>query len=285
MRFVLPRIAPFVAAVTALLLASVPAALAQSAGWQPGPSAALDNTYDGYIDIPHAGDSVTGSGSFTVAGWFLDHAAEGWAGADDVQVWLGTMDGGGRMLAKAAFAQNRPDVGAATSNPYWSASGFGAPMAGSAVPAGSQTLNVYAHTPGKGWWFKGVTVTGSGTGVAVPAPSAPSAPSAPAAGGAPVITILNPTNNQNVSTKSDYTINGTVSDPANIDRIEVWIFGERNTQYSTLLGTTTPNGGGSWSLTFTPTKFPSTHANLYVYAHNRAGQETVKNVEINIVDK
>ena len=56
----------------------------------------------------------------------LDHTAQGWAGADDVQVWLGTMDGGGRMLAKASFAQNRPDVGAATANPYWSASGFGA---------------------------------------------------------------------------------------------------------------------------------------------------------------
>jgi hypothetical protein len=283
MRFALPRIVAFVAAVMALLLASVPAALAQSAGWQPGPGAALDNTYDGYIDIPHGGDSVPGSGSFTVAGWFLDHTAQGWAGADDVQVWLGTMDGGGRMLAKAAFAQNRPDVGAATSNPYWSASGFGAAITGSSVPSGSQTLNVYAHTPSKGWWFKGVTVNGGGTGAVAPAPSAPGAP---ATGGAPVITVLNPTNNQNVSTKSDYTINGTVTDPTNIDRIEVWINGERNSQYATLLGTTTPNKDGSWSQTFTPTHFPSTHSNLYIYAHNAAnGLETVKNVEINIVDK
>jgi hypothetical protein len=283
MRFVLPRIAAFVAAVMALLLASAPAALAQSAGWQPGPGAILDNTYDGYIDVPHSGDSVPGSASFTVAGWFVDHAAEGWAGADDVQVWLGTMDGGGHMLAKAIFAQSRPDVGAATANPFWSASGFGAAIAGSSVPAGSQTLNVYAHTPGKGWWFKGVTVTGGGTGAAAPAPSAPSPTGA---GGAPVIGILSPTNNQNVSTKSDYTINGTVNDPGNVDRIEVWIFGERNTQYATLLGTTTPNSDGSWSQTFTPTHFPSTHANLYVYAHNKvSGLETVKNVEINIVDK
>jgi hypothetical protein len=286
MRFALPRIVAFVAAVTALLLASVPAALAQSAGWQPGPGAILDNTYDGFIDIPHTGDSVPGSGSFTVAGWFVDHTAQGWAGADDIQVWLGTMDGGGRMLAKAAFAQNRPDVGAATGNPYWSASGFGASIAGSSVPAGSQTLNVYAHTAGKGWWFKGVTVNGGGTGAAAPAPSTPSAPVAPGVGGAPVITILNPTNNQNVSTRSDYTINGTVNDPANVDRIEVWINGERNTHYATLLGTTTPNKDGSWSQTFTPTHFPSTHSNLYIYAHNAAtGLESVKNVEINIVDK
>src|SRR5216683_3189103 len=133
MRFALPRIAAFLAAATALLLASVPAALAQSAGWQPGPDAAADSTYDGFVDIPHNGDSVPGSGSFTVAGWFVDTTAQGWAGADDIQVWLGTMDGGGRMLAKAAFAQNRPDVGAATGNPYWSASGFGASIAGSSV--------------------------------------------------------------------------------------------------------------------------------------------------------
>jgi hypothetical protein len=266
----------------ALLLASAPAAMAQSAGWQPGPGAILDNTYDGFIDVPTNGATVPGSGAFTVAGWFVDRTAQGWAGADDVEVWLGTMDGGGRMLAKATFAQSRPDVGAATGNPFWSASGFGALIDGSAVPAGSQTLNVYAHTGGKGWWFKGVTVTGggSGTGAAAPAPSTSSA------GGAPVITIINPTNNQNVSTKSDYTINGTVNDPGNIDRIETWINGERNSQYATLLGTTTPSSDGSFSQTFTPTHFPSTHSNLYIYAHNRAtGLEAVKNVEINIVDK
>ncbi|MCA1646126.1 MAG: hypothetical protein LC797_11900 [Chloroflexi bacterium] len=286
LRFAVPGLAAVGAATAALLmvLAAVPAALAQSAGWQPGPGAILDNTYDGYVDAPRSGTTVPGGGAFTVAGWFVDHTAQGWAGADDVQVWLGTMDGGGRMLAQASFAQSRPDVGAATGNPYWSASGFGAIVPGSSVPAGSQSLNVYAHTGGKGWWFKGVTVTGGGSGAAAAAP-APSA-SAAAPGGAPVITVLNPTNNQNVSTKSDYIINGQVSDPGNIDGIETWIFGERNTQYASLLGTATPNSDGSWSQSFTPTHYPSTHANLYIYAHNRAtGLESVKNVEINIVDK
>src|SRR5438067_6320535 len=198
MRFALRRISAFVALAMALLLASAPAALAQSAGWQSGPGAAGDNTYDGYIDIPHTGDSVPGSASFTVAGWFVGHTAQGWAGADDIQVWLGTMDGGGRMLAKALFAQSRPDVATATGNPYWAASGFSASVPG--LPAGSQTLNVYAHTGGKGWWFKGVTVSGGGgAGAAASAPSAPTA-SAPVAGGAPVVVITSPTQNQNVST-------------------------------------------------------------------------------------
>ena len=165
------------------------------------------------------------------------------------------MDGGGKMLAKAVFAQSRPDVASALGNPYFAASGFGAAVAGSSVPAGPQTLNVYAHTGGKGWWFKGVSVVGGGpgTGTAAPAgPAAAPAPSAPAAGSAPVVVINNPTENQNVSTKSDYVISGSTSDPANIDRVEVWINGERDASSARLLGTTTPASDGSWSVTFTP---------------------------------
>jgi Bacterial Ig domain len=281
MRFAFTRFIALVSVVAVVLLALAPAASAQSAGWQPGPGAILDNTYTGFIDVPTNGATVAGSGSFTVAGWFVDMTAQGWAGADDVQVWLGTMDGGGRMLAKAVFAQSRPDVAAATGNPYWAASGFGAAVAG--LPAGSQTLNVYAHTGGKGWWFKGVTVNGGGgAGAAAPAPSAPAGP---VAGGAPVVVINSPTQNQNVSTKSLFSIEGTVSNPSSIDNIEVWINGERNSKYGSLLGSTTPASDGSWSLSFNPTKYPSTHSNLYVYAHSRNGQETVANREINIVDR
>ena len=290
MRFTLPRLIALLSTVSGLLLASVPPVSAQTAAdWQPGPGAALDNTYAGFVDVPPGGSTVPGSGSFTVAGWFVDKTAQGWAGGDDLQVWLGTMDGGGKMLAKALFAQSRPDVGAALGNPFWSASGFAAAVPGSSVPAGPQTLNVYAHTPGKGWWFKGLNVTGGGSGTgaaAAAAPAAPAGPSAPAAGGAPVVTITNPTENQNVSTKSDFTITGSVSDAGNIDRIEVWMDGERNSQYGRMLGTVTPSSDGSWSITFSPTKFASTHSNVYVYAHNRATNiETVAVRGFNIVDK
>ena len=281
MQFLLPRAIASLSVVAALLLAQTAPVAAQSAGWQPGPDAALDNTYDGFIDVPSNGATVPGgSSSFAFAGWFVDKTAQGWAGADDVQVWLGTMDGGGQMLARALFGQSRPDVGAAEGNPFWDDSGFVATIAGSAVPGGGQTLNLYAHTPGKGWWFKSVTVTGGGSATS----AAPAAPAAAAAGGAPQLTILNPTNNQNVSTKSDYTINGRVDDAR--DDIDVWINGERNTRYATELGTTTPTSDGSWSLTFTPTHFPSTHSILYIYARNRASnQETLVSVELNIVDR
>src|SRR5258708_2835191 len=106
----------------AALLAPAPVG-AQSSGWSPGPGAALDPTYDGFVDVPANGASVA-SGGFTVAGWFVDKTAQGWGGADDVQIWQGTMDGGGKMLVKAIFAQSRPDVAGAEGSPFFAASGF-----------------------------------------------------------------------------------------------------------------------------------------------------------------
>jgi hypothetical protein len=99
-----------------------------------------------------------------------------------------------------------------------------------------------------------------------------------------VVKFLQPSDNQNVSTRSTFQINGTVDDPTHIDRIEVWINGERDS--GTLLGTTTPSSDGSWSITFNPTKFASTHTNLYAYARNGVThRETEIIVGINIVDR
>lgn len=254
-------------------------AAAQSSGWQPGPGAVLDNTYAGFVDQPGNGSTVPGSGAFAVTGWFVDTTAQGWAGADNVQVWLGTMDGGGTMLAQAQFAQGRPDVAAALGNPFYVASGFSATVQGSSVPSGAQTINVYAHTPGKGWWFKSDSVTGGGAAVSAPAP-APVAGTSP--GGPPTLSISAPTEGQNVSAagSSDFTITGQATDPTNgagaIDYVDVWIFGERDASGATELGTVTPGSDGSWSLTFKPTKFPSTHTNIYVYAHSKATGQTTE---------
>ena len=274
MRFAFRGVAALASLFAAIVVLVAPVA-AQASDWKPGPGAQGDPTYSGFIDTPVNGSTVPGSGTFQVSGWFVDRTAQGWAGADDVQIWLGTMDGGGRLLAKANFALPRPDVASALGNPYWTNSGFVAAVPG--LPGGQQTINVYAHTPAKGWWYKGVTVNGGGAGGST---------TAPAGGpGAPVVTIVNPPENANVSTKADYTIEGTVADPGSIDRIEVWINGERNSQYATQLGTVTPQSGGGWSLTFKPTRFPSTHTNIYVYAHNRNGQETLVTRGFNIVDR
>lgn len=272
--FRLPTVLGTVASVAVLATMVSPAA-AQSAGWQGGPGAILDNTYTGFIDQPTGGATVPGGGSFIVSGWFVDTTAQGWAGADNMQVWLGTMDGGGHMIAQGFVAQSRPDVAAALGNPFFAASGFGATVPGSSVPAGSQTLYVYLHTGGKGWWFKTVTVNGGGAG----AGTAP-AGATNQAGGPPTLTISAPEEGQNVDAKgsNDFTIQGTAIDPTNgagaIDRVDVYIFGEPDT--GTLLGSTTPAGDGSWSLTFKPTNFPSTHVNIYVFAHSKVTGKTTE---------
>jgi hypothetical protein len=286
MHFGIPKAFPrflSVAAALSVIAALTSPAAAQSNGWQGGPGAILDNTYAGFIDIPSGGSTVPGSGNFTLAGWFVDQQAQGWAGADNMQVWLGTMDGGGHMIAQGSVAGNRPDVATALGNPYWAASGFSASVPGSSVPNGAQTLYVYLHTGGKGWWFKTVNVTGGGSAAAAPAPS-----SGTQAGSAPTLTITNPTEGQNVNAKgsADYTITGTATDPtygpSAIDRVDVWILGEPDT--GTQLGTTTPAGDASWSLTFKPTKFPSTHVNIYVFAHSKVTGKTTETIRgFNIV--
>src|SRR5258707_5240814 len=65
--------------------------------WTAGPGAILDPTYDGFIDIPNLNSTVP-TGGFTLAGWFVDKTAEGLAGADDRQIWQGTVDVGGQRL-------------------------------------------------------------------------------------------------------------------------------------------------------------------------------------------
>src|SRR5260370_18717561 len=102
------RAIALVMAAIAQILVFAPAASAQAGGWQPGPGGALDNTYAGFVDVPSNGATVPGSGSFPVVGWFSDSTAQGWAGADDVQVWLGSMDSGGGIPPKEAFSLPPP---------------------------------------------------------------------------------------------------------------------------------------------------------------------------------
>ncbi len=71
-----------------------------------------------------------------------------------MQVYQGAMGSGGTMLASGIVAQSRPDVGAALGNSYWANSGFSATIPSGALKPGQVTINVYAHTPSNGWWYK-----------------------------------------------------------------------------------------------------------------------------------
>jgi hypothetical protein len=203
----------------------------------------LDPTYAGFIDVP-AMNATVPTGSFTVAGWFVDQTAQGWAGADDAQVWQGTMDGGGKLLAKALFAQGRPDVASALGNPFFTNSGFSAVIPANSLSAGPQTLSVYAHTPGKGWWYKqtqvNVSASAPATANPAPAPSAPAGTAPTVSGGTPPIVVIEqPTSSTNIKTHDAvFTIigyaldkNATPNQPtqgSGIDHVSVFIDAERD---------------------------------------------------------
>jgi hypothetical protein len=250
----------------------------------------LDNTYDGYVDAPAANATVP-NGGFTVAGWVVDKTAEGWAGVDDVQIWQGIMDGGGKLLTKATFAQSRPDVAAATGNPYWAASGFGGVVPAGSLSAGGQALSVYAHTPSKGWWYKQVQVTVSAAAATSPAP-APAAPATGVSGGAlSIVVIEKPTSTEKVGTRNPYTMMGYALDQnaapnqgvvgTGIDRVSVYIdkekddggifLGDADLAFSDSVAQAAYGAqfaDAGWRLTFKPTGLHKGAHNLFVYAHS-----------------
>ena len=150
-----------------ILLAIVSMSAAHAEGWSAGPQANGEDTFVGVIDEPAPGASLPANAQVLVRGWVVDQSAEGWSGIDQVQVFSGTMDGGGRRLANATVAQDRQDVAQAMGNPYWAASGFSAVVPSRSLAAGSNTLNVYIHAPDKGWWSRPLPVQ------VQPAPVAP----------------------------------------------------------------------------------------------------------------
>jgi len=281
MRFSLVKSSPIIGALVILTVTPLAAAAQSSPSWTAAPGAAADaSDYLGFIDTPTNGATVSSGGAVQINGWFVDATAQGWSGADQVQVFEGLMGDGGTMLAQGSVGESRPDVGAALGNPFDTDSGFSVSVPASALQMGGQTLGVYLHTPDKGWFYQSLNINLSPSG-ASPSTSA-------VAGGAPQVSVSNPSEGENVLTRSNYTINGAAAEPgsgpSDIDRIDVYIDGERAT--GTLLGETTPASDGSWSVTFTPTHFASTHSNIYVYAHSRStGQETEIVRGFNIVDK
>jgi Bacterial Ig domain len=252
--------------VLALLAAALPgaarAADTSGYGWSAGPGGG-DNTYDGYIDMPTDGASVAIDSPLRVGGWVVDKTAQGWAGIDQIQVFRGTMDGGGAVLATADVAQARPDVGAALGNDYYAASGFSAVIPPGALPAGPATLTVYAHAPGKGWWYKQVTVDVHGR--------------SPASRVGLVATVTQPSAGAPIASTRTYTLRGSAYDTgaaggSGVDRVEVYLDGPRGGAAAHLLGDAGLSGT-DWALDFSPQQWATSaveHRRLFVYARSAA---------------
>jgi hypothetical protein len=267
-----PRV---LAALLAIVLLSTPRpTFAQPqpmpGAWLAGPGAMGDNTYVGAIDAPAAGATVSPTALLTVSGWFVDTSAEGWAGADDVRVFLGTMDTG-LLLGHATIGLSRPDIAATLKNPFWATAGFQAAVDPGPLASGPDTLTVYAHTPAKGWWSLqvGVVVVQTVSSNGEPIAAAP----ALLHGGPPVVTVSTPTENEIISIHNrSFPITGTAAEatsgPRGIDWVEVWLNGEANSDNATILGVADLNGDGTWSLPFDPGSHLPIDSNLYVYAHS-----------------
>jgi hypothetical protein len=296
--------ASVLAAVLAMATLAIPGTSAQSAGWAPDPDAAGDNTYTGFIDLPAANATVP-TGGFTVAGWFVDTTADGWAGADDVQVLSGPMDGGGTLLAKGVVGESRPDVAAALNNGFWGSSGWSATLP---APPGSSTLWVYLHTPSKGWWYKQVAINGTAAPV-VTGGSAASQPTIPRPGGPPVNVIVEPRAGENLGTETDFEMRGYALDPtaapnqgsqgSGIDQVQVYLNAPRGDNASTFLGDAKLGysdataaaqygaqfGSAGWRMSLHTTSLHANAYTLYVYAHSAVtGQESLTRVGFQIVE-
>jgi hypothetical protein len=262
-------IASTLALVCSIALAMPGLAFAQqtlsSATWSPGPSAAGDNTYVGGIDAPAAGATLSVDRLATFSGWFVDQTAQGWSGADDLQVFSGMMDAGGTSLGHGTLGRSRPDVAVSLNNPFWAAGGWSAVIDPGGLTLGPQMLSVYVHTPAKGWWFTqlSVTVGPSTGGVAGPA----------RAEGGPVVQVSAPQDGERISTRlGNYRVTGTARDPVagpkGIVRIQVWLNGERNTPQATYIGDADVAPDGSWGVDFGPWAFDPLPANMYVYVQS-----------------
>jgi hypothetical protein len=257
---------------------SGPVAAAQSAlsggDWAPAAGAAGDNTYEGFIDQPLSGASISAGASFQVSGWIVDSSAEGWSGIDDVQVLLGTT-----LLAHAAVGASRPDVASATGNPYFGNAGFQGVVSGG-VPAGQQTLTIVAHTPGKGSWSKDVAVNVTGGGTLTGSST----------GSGLVLSIISPSPDDEVVSNNSATIFGVAHDTrtrtdlgVGVDRVQVCLDGPCGEAGSQTLGDATFSGD-NWSLQWEPTRFNHVrHHVLFVYAHSAVtGEQALVTEEINL---
>ena len=126
-----------------------------------GPDAIGENTYVARIDTPRAGQKVAEGANLLVSGWAVDKTARGWSGFDKVEVWSGTKgDPHAVKLADGLVGLTSPAVATSMGGDF-ARSEFSAviPSASLAdLQQGQQNLDVYLHTPAKGWWHQSVSV-------------------------------------------------------------------------------------------------------------------------------
>jgi hypothetical protein len=146
-----------------LALSTFAPAAAQSGptlgSWLAGPGASGTSTIIGRIEAPRARQNLNSGASVLVTGWAADTTAAGWAGISGVEVWNGAKDKSGTKVATGTVGLTRADVGDALGGSFTN-SGFSAVIPSSAWKdqKGAQALFVYLLTPGKGSYYRELSV-------------------------------------------------------------------------------------------------------------------------------
>lgn len=161
----LKKLAGFGAAAACLALTSIAPSYAQQApalggSWLAGPDGTGSSTIIGRVETPRGGQNINPGSSLLVTGWAADLNANGWSGIDGVEVWAGAKDKGGTKLATGSVGLSRTDVAEIIGTGF-TKSGFSAVVPSAALSSlnsGSQPFDVYLHTPGKGTWYRSISV-------------------------------------------------------------------------------------------------------------------------------
>jgi hypothetical protein len=285
----------FVFALVGAVLVGAPASAQTIQGWAPGPEAVGDSTLLGNIDAPADGTSVGGE-TITVHGWVVDTTAQGWAGVDEVHLYIGTIGAGGKFLGRANVGQPRPDVAGSLGVAHWASSGFSATIPAVEIGTGPKLLTVYAHTPNKGWWSKQ-------SGIQVNNVVGPTVVPTPVITGDMIAKITAPTLGQYVFTNNTAWITGYALDlttpeaNSGISKIDVYL-GKREdggkylglaerTQISpeaAVYGRKYGNTAG-FRISFEPTKYTSGDYEVWIYARSSStGKEVTASMAFHIAD-
>ncbi len=94
------------------LSGAVPAAAESElrGNWIGGSDVSGASTYIGRVETPRPGQSITAGANLLVSGWALDTTAAGCSGFDQMEVYIGTRDGGGTRVTSGSVGLERPDI-------------------------------------------------------------------------------------------------------------------------------------------------------------------------------
>lgn len=229
------------------------------------------NTLQGALEQPAAGGKVGGT-AVVISGWAADRATASGTGVQAVHVYLDGEQGQGFFLGAAEYGLPREDVARQVNDNRFRNVGYSLTWDASNVASGEHVLNVYALSAVTGRWEKfssNVTV--------LPRSFQDD----------PVIRMIEPAENITLS-GSGSTIKGWAADRnaptgTGVDRVEVWMDGERATPGAIKLGDALYGGehgspaqelgdarftNSGFTLTWNPTQFRPGDHTLYVYAHS-----------------